>query len=304
MAVGILPSPNSFQYRISAQRRPAQYCCVTFVNYYYNVMIDKNESESLRCRLQLVAGCTVIPSCRLASYNSARDGSTTTAGRRPVTVHFRGTKFETLRATDGNQPWVFVCVGHTNFILPHALLRCVVVASIPTIGSSWRSVRTTNWPGWNPSPARISITNGPLSRVPQHQRLLANPSMVPQRRRRRRLLQSGWVFGTFSRKPVPPTSTLLQSMNAIASKLKLDTSVLEVVNHTGCDYGTERRCDLFSGFLLSFWIDSNLSKSQKPAFVPVLDKENNLKCALSSNVVLESMALKMQDDRSLKVIAL
>jgi hypothetical protein len=44
-------------------------------------------------------------------------------------------------------------------------------------------------------------------------------------------------------------------MNAIASKLKLDTSVLEVVNHTGCDYGTERRCDLFSGFLFFEFLD-------------------------------------------------
>jgi hypothetical protein len=77
--------------------------------------------------------------------------------------------------------------------------------------------------------------------------------MVPQRRRRRRVtVREG--FGTFSRKPVPPTGTLLQGMNVIATKLKLDTSVLEPVNHTGCDYVTERR-DLFSGFLFFEFLD-------------------------------------------------
>jgi hypothetical protein len=84
--------------------------------------------------------------------NSARDGSTTTAGRRPVTVHFRGTIFETLRATDGNQPRVFVCGTHQLYS-PNALLLCYVVVAIPTIGSLWRTVRTRNWPGWNPEPS-------------------------------------------------------------------------------------------------------------------------------------------------------
>jgi hypothetical protein len=63
---------------------------------------------------------------RLASFNSARDGSTTTAGRRPLTVKLsRYSIRKTLRAT-GNQPRVFVCVGHTNFIPP---MHCCVTSS-------------------------------------------------------------------------------------------------------------------------------------------------------------------------------
>jgi lipocalin len=182
---------------------------------YVNYVID--ESESLRCRL---FGCTDPVS--FSVFNSARDGSTT---GRPVSVSFKGTirNFETEPAK--------VFVG-PNFI-PNALRRDSnywVVA----VGQYNKLVGLESEPSSDQYEWAI-VTS-------------ATPTATGKALNGTNTCYSPEGFWYFSRKPVPPAGTL-QAMNAIATTLKLDTSVLLPVNHTGCDYVTERR-DLFSGFFL------------------------------------------------------
>jgi lipocalin len=183
---------------------------------YVNYVID--ESGSLRCRL---LGCTDPVS--FSVFNSARDGSTT---GRAVTVSFKGT----VRNFAAEPAKVFV---GPNFI-PNALRRdsnywVVAVGQYKELAGLESEPSSDQYEWAIVTSATPTATGKPLNGTTA-------------------TCYSPEGFWYFSRQPVPPAGTL-QAMNAIATMLKLDTSVLEPVNHTGCDYVTERR-RLFSGFFL------------------------------------------------------
>jgi lipocalin len=159
-------------------------------------------------------------------FNSARDGSTT---GRVTAVNFRAT----IPNPATNPAKVFV---GPNFI-----------PSIFRNDANYWIVATGQYR------ELAGLQSEPPSKDQQYEWAIVTSAEPRTRRTNATSCYSNEGFWYLSRKPFPPNGTV-EALDGIATRLGLDTTVLKAVNHTGCDYVTERR-DIFSGFFLYELLD-------------------------------------------------